>query len=97
MESPLTLLPKPSKAPCSNSPANNATKSNPQKSPTKKSPIFLKAFLATWNPTLKAIPQLLTKDSTEVPTKIKLPFTLNKMQNGSQFMMAMEGQCVLNF
>ena len=97
MESPLTLLPKPSKVPCSNSPANNAIKSNPQKSPTKKSPRFLKAFLATWNPTLKAIPQLLMKDSTEVPTKIKLPFTLNKMQNGSQFMMAMEGQCVLNF
>jgi hypothetical protein len=97
MDSPHTLLPKPSKAPCSNSPANNATRSNLQKNPTKKSLKFLMAFLATWNLTLKVIRQLLTKDFTEVPTKIKLPFTLNKTQNGSQFMMAMEEQCVLNF
>ena len=37
------------------------------------------------------------KDCTEVPMKIKLPFTLSKMRNGFQFMMVMEEQCALSF
>ena len=46
MESPLTLSPKPSRAPCLSSPVSNAIKSNHQRSQTKKFPKFLKVFQA---------------------------------------------------